>query len=104
MEFVFYILAASIATILTRFLPYWLFKKKTQNHHLVYLQKTSGLVIMAILTIYAMKTINFSDFKFGFIAIFCLILVFALQIWRKNFLLSIVLPTLIYMALIRIIS
>lgn len=104
MEFIFYILLASIATILTRFLPYWFFKKKTQNSNLVYLQKTSGLLIMAILTIYAMKTMNFSNLAFSLSAIFCLILVFILQIWRKNFLLSIVVPTLIYMVSIRIIS
>ena len=35
-----YIIAASVATILTRFLPYWLFKKKTNSHSLTYLKNT----------------------------------------------------------------
>ena len=48
-----YIIAASVATILTRFLPYWLFKKKSNSHSLAYLQKYSGLMIMAILIIYS---------------------------------------------------
>ena len=103
-NYLLYILAAALATILTRFLPYWLLKKKTENHLLLHLQKTSGLLIMAILTIYAMKTLNYPKLSYVFIAFFSLSLAFVLHIWKKNFLLSMVIPTLSYMFLIRVIT
>lgn len=104
MEYLPYILIAGFATILTRFLPYWMFKKRTQNQTLLYLQKTISLIIMVVLLIYALRNMDFSTYSLGSAVIFCLILVFILQIWKKNSLLSIVLPTIIYMLLVRMLS
>lgn len=104
MEYLPYILIAGFATILTRFLPYWMFKKRTKNQTLLYLQKTISLIIMVVLLIYALRNMDFSTYSLGSAAIFCLILVFILQIWKKNSLLSIVLPTIIYMLLVRMLS
>lgn len=98
-----YIIAASVATILTRFLPYWLFNKKTNSHSLTYLQKYSGLMIMAILIIYSLKAIGFMPNRNGLLMIVCLLLTFILHQLKHNFLLSITLPTVLYMVLIRVI-
>ena len=99
-----YIIAASVATILTRFLPYWLFKKKSNSHSLAYLQKYSGLMIMAILIIYSLKSIGFMPNRNSLLMIICLLLTFVLHKLKHNFLLSISLPTILYMALLRIIE
>ncbi|MBQ9683137.1 MAG: AzlD domain-containing protein [Neisseriaceae bacterium] len=99
-----YIIAASVATILTRFLPYWLFKKKSNSHSLAYLQKYSGLMIMAILIIYSLKSIGFMPNRNGLLMIICLLLTFVLHKLKHNFLLSISLPTILYMVLLRIIE
>ena len=101
-EYLPYVIAASFATILTRFLPYWIFKRKSENRTLAHLQKHSGLIIMAILTIYLLKAINFTPNLNGIFMIICLILTFLLhKIWH-NFLLSITVPTILYMILVRI--
>lgn len=100
MEYLPYIVIAGFATFLTRFLPYLIFNKHASNNILLYLQRTSSLLIMIILTFYALASMNFSNFTFGFSAIFSLILALILQIFIKNTLISIIIPTIIYMILI----
>ncbi len=102
MEYLPYIVAASVATALTRFLPYWIFKKRTNSPTLAYLQKTSGLLIMVVLTFYALRGMDFSGVAHGAAAVACLALAFVLQAWRKNFLLSIAVPTITYMGCVSI--
>lgn len=96
MEALPYILAASMATILTRFLPFFIFKKRSASPLLAHLQKNSALFIMVVLVIYAIKSLNVSGFSLIF-ALFCTVFVLILQIWRGNFMLSIVAGTLLYM-------
>lgn len=104
-----YIVAASVATILTRFLPFWLFKEKTTSATLAFLQRNCGLLIMVVLTIYAIKTMlpaEFSSTKSLLLvgALFlCLAVSFAVHARFRNSLLSIALPTITYMVLIRLI-
>ena len=107
MEILPYIFLASLATILTRFLPLFLFKKKTASPNLAYLQKNSGLLIMVVLTIYALKTMlpSFSggrafsaDVLQTAMLLFCLIMAFVVHAKFRNSLVTIALPTLIYMA------
>lgn len=101
-EYFPYLLVAGIATAMTRFLPYWIFKRKSENRTLAHLQKNSGLIIMAILTIYALKATGFMPNLIGVFMVVCLALTFILhKIWH-NFLLSITLPTILYMILLRI--
>lgn len=102
LDIIFYIIAASIATMITRFLPYILLKKRSDNKTLIFLQKNMGLFIIIILLIYALKSTNLLKFPYGFNEIFSLILALLLQIKTKNALLSIVLPTIVYMLLIKI--
>ena len=102
MEILPYIFLASLATILTRFLPLLLFKKKTASPSLSYLQKNSGLLIMVVLTIYALKTRAFSmDVLQTAMLLFCLIMAFVVHAKFRNSLVTIALPTLIYMAALR---
>ena len=110
MEILPYIFLASLATILTRFLPLFLFKKKTASPNLAYLQKNSGLLIMVVLMIYALKTMlpSFSgertfsaDVLQTAALILCLIMAFVVHAKFRNSLVTIALPTLIYMAVLR---
>ena len=94
MELLAYTIVAGVATALTRFLAYFVFKNNTGSENLLYLQKNSGIVIMAILLVYAINSLNVSGLGLG-VAVFCTILAIALQLWRKNFLLSIALSTII---------
>lgn len=96
MELLAYTITAGVATALTRFLSYFVFKKSTHNENLLYLQKNSGIVIMAILLVYAINSLGVSGAGLG-VAVFCAVLAIGLQIWRRNFLLSIAVSTLLYM-------
>lgn len=42
MEALLYVLVASVATILTRFLPFFIFKKSSKSQVLAHLQKTAA--------------------------------------------------------------
>lgn len=97
MEALAYVIVASVATILTRFLPFFIFKKSSKSPILAHLQKNSGLFIMVVLVIYALKSLNVSGLNLIF-AIFCTLVVLILQAWRGNFMLSIVSATALYMA------
>ena len=101
-EYFPYLIVAGFATMLTRFLPYWIFKRKSENRALAHLQKNSGLMIMAILTIYSLKATGFMLNSVGFFMIICLALTFILHKLKHNFLLSITAPTILYMILLRI--
>ncbi|MDA3046057.1 AzlD domain-containing protein [Campylobacter sp. VBCF_06 NA8] len=112
MEIFAYIAMASIATVLTRFLPFWLFKKKSKNPTLVYLQKNSGLVIMIVLMIYALKTMipkfsengeNTTFFATICGLVFCLALSFLAHAKFRNSLITIAVPTLLYTIFLRFI-
>lgn len=102
MEYLPYILAASIATILTRFLPFWLFKKAHQSPILSHLQRTSTLLIMVVLLIFAFSGLDFSDTSRIIYAITALFSVIILELFTKNALLSIALPTIMYIVLLKI--
>ncbi|MCR8696117.1 AzlD domain-containing protein [Campylobacter sp. RM19073] len=91
-----YILAGCVATLLCRFLPYFLFKKRSNGEVLKYLERRSTLVIMIILTIYAIASMKFDNIWLGACAVACLFLAITLQIWRKNSLISIAVPTILY--------
>lgn len=52
-------LVAGVATFLTRALPYFFLKNKSQNKTLIYLEKNSALFVMVILVFYAFKKNSF---------------------------------------------
>lgn len=96
MDMFYYILAASVATALTRLLPFFIFKKSTHNNTLIFLQKNSGIVIMCILLVYAIKSLDVSVFG-TCVGVGCAVLAIILQALRRNFLLSIIFSTAAYM-------
>ncbi|WP_297812808.1 AzlD domain-containing protein [uncultured Helicobacter sp.] len=59
------ILAASIGTALTRFLPFFVFKGATKSPLLNYLQETMPLLIMTLLVFFSLKDTNWSE-TYGF--------------------------------------
>ena len=100
MEYLAYILAACIVTVATRFLPYFLFKRQKSGAILKFIEQKSTLIIMIILMIYALASMKFDTIWLGVSAVACLLLCVALQIWRKNSLISIVIPTILYIYIV----
>lgn len=92
----------AIVTILLRFLPFIVFRKKTPPY-IAYLGKVLPPAIIGMLVVFCLKDVNVMASPFGIpelIAAFCVV---ALQIWKRNSLLSILAGTAVYMVLVQMV-
>ncbi len=90
----------AIVTILLRFLPFMVFRKKTPPY-IAYLGMVLPPAIIGMLVVFCLKDVSVTALPFGIpelIAAFCVV---ALQIWKRNSLISILCGTLIYMILMQ---
>ena len=90
----------SAVTILLRFLPFLIFRGKTPAY-IRYLGKVLPPAIIGMLVIYCLKDISFAAAPFGLPELLAVGCVVAAQVWKRNALLSILLGTGVYMALIQ---
>ena len=89
-------------TVLLRFLPFLLFRKKTPAY-IIYLGKVLPTAIIGMLVIYCLKDVSLQAAPHGLpegIAAACVV---GLQAWKRNSLLSILGGTVIYMILIQLV-
>ncbi|CAM2778482.1 branched-chain amino acid transporter permease [Helicobacter burdigaliensis] len=94
------IIAATLGTALTRFLPFLILKKHSSSHYLKYLQNTMPLLIMTLLVFYSLSGLNWQE-SYGIyeiLGILCSALCF---LWFKNAVLSIFAGIIFYMVMIR---
>lgn len=96
------IIAAFLATYLTRVLAFILFKNKKENHHLLFIQHNMPLAIIIILFFYTFYGVEFKSYPYGFDFIISCVLVFLIHFIFKNALLSIILGTIFYMFILRL--
>ena len=73
---------AGVATFLTRALPYFFLKNKSQNKTLIYLEKNSALFVMVILVFYALKTTHSNSYYV--VEILSVLVCLIMQIIFKN--------------------
>lgn len=94
--------AMMAATILTRVLPFLLFRKDKPTPKVIeYLGKTLPYAAIALLVVYCMKGITFSSLT-GFLPMIIAVAVTAaLHWWKGNTLLSIGVGTVVYMLLVQ---
>ena len=84
------ILALIAGTLITRFLPFWLFPaEKEKPRRLEYLGKTLPYAAMGLLVVYCLKGINFFAGSHGIPELLSVTAVAALHVWKRNSLLSI---------------
>ncbi|WP_304342317.1 AzlC family ABC transporter permease [Campylobacter ureolyticus] len=93
-------LVAGVATFLTRALPYFFLKNKSQNKTLIYLEKNSALFVMVILVFYALKATPSNSFYI--VEILAILVCLFTQIRFKNAFLSIATSTIFCMILSRV--
>ena len=98
------ILIASMAvtTIALRFLPFLAFGKNTPRY-ISYLGKVLPQAIIALLVVYCLKDVSVTTRPYGIPELVAGASVVAMQAWKRNAVLSILLGTAIYMIAIRII-
>lgn len=98
------LVVVSLCTLLTRALPFLVFQGKKQLPEMVtYLGKVLPAAIMAILTVYCLKSINFLVGSRGIPELLAVIVVVLIHIWKKNTLLSIGIGTIFYMFLVQVV-
>ena len=89
-------------TILLRFLPFILFRKKTPAY-IAYLGKVLPPAIIGMLVIYCLKDVRPFNWPFGIPELIAAVFVIGLQVWKRNSLVSILSGTVLYMALIQLV-
>lgn len=92
----------SIVTILLRFLPFLIFKKKTPKY-ISYLGRVLPPAIIGMLVIYCLKDVALTAHPFGLPELIAVAWVVGVQAWKRSSLISILSGTVIYMVLIQLV-
>ncbi|MBQ4514167.1 MAG: AzlD domain-containing protein [Anaerolineaceae bacterium] len=91
----------AIVTILLRFLPFLIFRKKTPSY-ITYLGKVLPPAIIGMLVIYCLKDVSLSAHPHGLPELIAAACVVGLQAWKRNSLISILSGTVVYMILVQV--
>ena len=92
----------SVFTVLLRFLPFLVFRKKVPSY-VVYLGKVLPPAIIGMLVIYCLRNMSFVTAPYGIPEIAAAAVVVLLQAWKRNSLLSILSGTAVYMVLVQLV-
>ena len=90
----------ALVTPLTRFLPFILFRKNTPAY-VSYLGRVLPTAIIGMLVVYCLKDVSLMRAPHGLPELIACACVVAVQVWRRNALISIPSGTAVYMLLIR---
>lgn len=95
------IAAVAAGTMLTRFLPFFVFSgKKPVPKYVEYLGKALTGAALGLLVIYGFKNVNVLAGTHGLPELISLVVIVALHVWKRNMLLSIAAGTGLYMLLV----
>ena len=90
----------SAFTILLRFLPFLVFRKRVPPF-VAYLGKVLPPAIIGMLVVYCLRSTEVLAFPFGLPELIAVLAVVLLQIWKHRSLLSILAGTAVYMLLVQ---
>lgn len=98
------ILAVTLGTQLTRWLPFWLFPENREPPKVVtYLGRVLPAAMMGLLVVYCLKGVSWTAAPHGVPEVLSVAVVAALHKWRGNVLLSIAGGTALYMLLVQVV-
>ena len=97
------IFIAAVATLLTRFLPFIIFKGKKIPPFIDYLGYALPVAVFGMLLVYCLKDTVVTSFPFALPEILGLAVTSAIYLWRKNTLLSIAAGTVFYIFLLQVV-
>lgn len=96
------ILMCSLGTMLTRFLPFIIFKdNKPTPEYIKYLGKALPGAVFGMLVVYCFKNVNIMVSNHGIPEAIAVVVTVGLHLWRKNMLISIAGGTIFYMILVQ---
>ncbi len=96
------VLAMALTTMALRFIPFLIFGKRTPKY-VSYLGKVLPQAIIALLVVYCLREVSVTAPPHGIPELIAGGSVVGMQAWKRNAVLSILLGTAVYMALIRVI-
>lgn len=98
------ITVVALCTVLTRFLPFWIFAgKKELPETIKYLGRVLPSAVMTILVVYCLKGVNPMKGSHGIPELLAITIVTVLHLWKKNTLLSIGVGTVCYMFFVQVV-
>ncbi len=92
----------SAFTILLRFLPFLVFRKRVPPY-IAYLGKVLPPAIIGMRVVYCLRSTAILAFPFGIPELIAVLAVVLLQIWKHRSLLSILAGTAVYMLLVQLV-
>ena len=93
---------AVLATVLTRFLAFWVFPaEKATPEYVQYLGKVLPGAIFGMLVVYCLRNVQWTQGNHGLPEVIAIAVITALHLWKKQTLLSIATGTLCYMLLVQ---
>ena len=95
------IVVATLATMLTRFIPFFFFAKRKPSPLIRYIEWNMPLMIMVILVFYALKDVKWSQYPYGLSEIIGVAIAILIHLKFNNALLSIIISTAVYMFLVQ---
>lgn len=95
--------AASVATLLTRFLPFIVFRSGEVPQVIRYLGKALPGAVFGFLVVYCLKDVQWLSGTHGVPEVLGVLVAGGLYLWRKNMLLSIFAATGLYMVLVNLV-
>ncbi len=102
-EFLLIVAVIAIVTMLTRFLPFFVFGEKRETPSIItYLGEVLPYAIMGMLVVFCLKEVSFTEYAFGLPEIVSCCVVVLLHVWKRNTLLSIGVGTLCYMIIVQV--
>lgn len=93
----------ALVTMLLRFLPFMVFRKKTPKY-ISYLGNVLPTAIIGMLVIYCFKDTAITQKPYGLPELISAAGVVGLQAWKRNAIISILCGTMVYMLLIQMVS
>ena len=99
-QMLFTVLALALAIQLTRWLPFWLFRKEVPPL-VTYLGGVLPCATMGLLVVYCLKNVSVFSGSHGLPELIAILVVVALHTWKRQILLSIAAGTFCYMALVQ---
>ena len=98
------ILAVTLGTQLTRWLPFWLFPENREPPKVVtYLGRVLPAAMMGLLVVYCLRGISWTAAPHGAPEVLSVAVVAVLHKWKGNVLLSIAGGTILYMLLVQVV-
>ncbi len=96
------VLAVTLGTMITRFLPFVLFPDSKPVPKIVeYLGRTLPAAMMGLLVVYCLRNVDIAAAPHGLPELIALAVVTGLHLWKGNVLLSIGAGTAVYMVLVQ---